>query len=133
VKSQLWTAAVLAALAGCGGNVHSTEAVRQGVVDHLAARKNLDLDLSSMEVTVTSVSFRENEADATVSFRPKGGGAASGMSMRYTLERKGNRWMVKSKAESGSMPHGSGMQEGGASGQLPAGHPPVQEPPPPTK
>lgn len=117
-----------ALLAGCGGNVHSNEAIRQAVIDHLAARKNLDLDLKAMDVQVTSVSIRENEADATVAFSPKGGGAAGGMSMRYTLELKNGKWAVKNKAETGS-PHGAGGAPQG--GQLPAGHPPVQEPPPP--
>jgi hypothetical protein len=136
VKRPLLLAAVGLCLAACSGNIHNTEAVRQGVIDHLSARKNLDLDLSSMDLQVTSVSFRENEADATVSFRPKGGQAAA-MSMRYTLERKGNHWVVKNKAETGANPHGAGAADphgpgGPPQGQaLPPGHPPVQEPPPP--
>jgi len=64
-----------------------------------------------MQVDVTSVSFRQNEADATVSFRPKGGGAGAGMQMRYVLERRGNRWVVKSKSEAGGSPHGAGVGE----------------------
>jgi hypothetical protein len=125
-------AALALFLVSCGGNIHSTEAVRQGVIDHLSSRKNLDLDLSAMDLQVTSVSFRENEADATVSFRPKAGNA-QGMSMRYTLERQGNKWVVKTKAEASESPHGAGSGQGGAGGQLPPGHPPVQEPPPPPK
>jgi hypothetical protein len=117
-------------LCACGGNIHNAEAVRQGVIDHLSGRKNLELDLSSMDLQVTSVSFRENEADATVSFTPKGGAAAA-MSMRYTLERKGNHWVVKTKSEAGASPHGAGAPEGApGGGQLPPGHPPVQQPPP---
>ena len=90
-------------------------AVRQGVIEYLSARS--DLNFSQMQVDVTSVSFRKDEADATVSFRPKGGGAAAGMQLRYTLERKGNRWVVKGK---GAGAHGQGAAP---ASQLPPGHP----------
>jgi hypothetical protein len=98
-----------------------------------------------MNVDVTSVTFKGNEAEATVAFAPKGT-PGGGMSMRYTLERQGNRWVVKGRAgaggHGGSMP---GMQGGGAQqpmpggpgagtqapppGEMPAGHPPVQSSP----
>ena len=115
--------AVLAAalfLSGCGRAVDSKEAVRQGVLDHLSTRAGLDL--KSMQVDVVSVSFRQNEADTVVSFRPKGSSEPSaGMQMQYTLERKGDRWAVKGKRESGMSPHGGGTP-GGA---MPPGHPPA--------
>lgn len=108
-------------LGGCSRGLETKEAVRQGVIDHLAKRSGINV--GSMLVEVTSVSFRGNEADATVSFRAKGGGAGQGMSMNYTLERKGNAWVVKSRSEAGGSPHG-GMGSPGQ-GQLPSGHPPV--------
>jgi hypothetical protein len=120
--------AILLALLSCGGNLHSKEAVRKGVVEHLSNRKNLDLDLSAIDLEITSVAFRENEADATVSFRPKGAPASSaGMQMKYTLERSGNEWKVKSKAEVGGDPHGAPNPHGGgdAPSSLPPGHPPL--------
>jgi hypothetical protein len=124
------------ALAGCGTSrgIQNEAAVRQGVIDYLS--KRTDLSLSVMQVDVTSVSFRQNEADATVSFRPKGAGAGA-MSMRYTLERQGNRWVVKGRGRSnqaGAAPHGMGQPEAGkpAMGEggsgLPPGHPPVGGP-----
>jgi hypothetical protein len=122
----------LLALAGCNRGIDNKEAVRQGVIDYLSARSNLNI--ASMDVDVTSVSFRQNEADATVSFSPKGGGAVNqGMTMRYTLEKKGNRWVVKSRADSGQDPHGGAMPEGmpapgappAGGSELPPGHPPV--------
>jgi len=88
-------------------------------MDYLSARR--DLNLSQMQVEIASVSFRENEADVTVSFRPKGGDASSGMRLQYTLERKGNRWAVKGK---GTGPHGH-MPAAMPGGQMPAGHPPI--------
>jgi hypothetical protein len=94
------------------------EAVRQAVIDYLAERSNLNV--SSMNIEVTSVVFRGNEADATVSFQPKGGGA-QGMEMRYALEKEGNRWVVKGR---GAGHAGQGM-EGGMPGAMPPGHPPM--------
>ena len=134
-------------LAGCGGgkSIQNEAAVRQGVIDYLSKRS--DLNLASMQVDVTSVSFRQNEADATVSFRPKGSAGGAPMAMRYTLERQGDRWVVKGRGrgQMGQAPHGAGQMppgaggtgmsqkpapgagsqgQGGASG-LPPGHPPI--------
>lgn len=119
-------AAVVLLLSGCNRGIESKEAVRQAVIDYLSKQSNLNV--SSMQVDVTSVSFREGEADATVAFRAKGAGGGSGMTMNYTLARQGNRWVVKGKSQAGGSPHG--MMGGSQSGQMPAGHPPVggQEP-----
>jgi len=110
---------------GCSHDIQTKEAVRQGVIDHLSSRKGLDLDLRSMDVDVSSVAFRANEADATVSFRARGS-AASGadMQMRYTLERSGNRWVVKGKADSGGA-HGTAPPPPAGASEMPPGHPPV--------
>jgi hypothetical protein len=131
-RYQALLAAVLAicAMAACHrGAGNQEEAVRQGVIDYLAKRANLNV--AAMNVVVTSVIFREKEADAVVSITAKGGNAGQGMSMRYTLEHQGDHWVVKDKAEAGRSPHSaSGANpHGGASpemgGALPPGHPPV--------
>jgi len=103
--------------------------VQRGIMNYLAKKPGL----SAMDVSVTSVSFRENEADATVHFQAKGSnGAASGISMKYILERKGNEWVVKARTGvgQGTNPHGdmSGMGEnphGGGTPALPPGHPAI--------
>ena len=135
VNIARWAALLLVAAGfwGCGRNIQSKEAVRQGVIDHLASRSNLDLNLSGLQVDVTAVAFRENEADVTVAFRARGSGESSGMSMRYTMERKGSKWVVKSKAEAGGGSHtlGPGSEPGASKrGDLPACHPPLDQPPP---
>ena len=109
-------------LFGCGRGSQTPEAVRQGVVDYLSSRP--DLDPAAIEVSVISVSFRQNEADTTVAFRPKGGGPASGMEMRYSLERKGGRWVVKGKGQAlpGTQPHGAQAPQ---KSSLPPDHPPL--------
>jgi ABC-type Fe3+-citrate transport system substrate-binding protein len=121
-------AAAILVLLGCSRGVDSKEAIRLGVIEHLSGRSGLDL--KSMQVDVTSVSFRQNEADAVVSFRPKGvADASAGMQMQYTLEKKGDRWVVKGKRESGMSPHGGTQPAppGGPAlgGEMPPGHPPM--------
>lgn len=113
--------AAIVVLAGCssGGKVQNEAAVRQGVIDYLSKRS--DLALSQLDVNVSAVSFRENEADATVTISPKGG-ATQGMQIKYTLERQGDRWVVKGRGK-GQEGHGGGMQ--GGMGQMPPGHPPT--------
>lgn len=136
-----WTyAVVIAAIlaSGCGRDINNNEAVRKGVVDYLTKRKGqTGLDMSLMDVSVSNVTFQKNEASATVSFQPKGGGA-SGMSMNYVLERQGNEWVVKGRKESGVNPHGAqGMPKGASEAMpadpsgaaLPPGHPPTSTPP----
>ena len=116
----------LLALGACHRGVENNrDAVRQAVIDHLAKRS--DLNMTSMNVVVTAVDFRGDQAEATVSFAPKGGDASQGMSMRYTLERQGNRWAVKGRADSAQGAHGQGtLPPAAPSADLPPGHPPVE-------
>ena len=126
---------VCLALAGCHRNMQNEDAVKRGVMDYLSTRQGLNI--ASMDVSVASMIFRQNEVDATVTFTPKGSNAAQPMSIPYTLERKGDRWVVKPRAAAGQNPHGGmganphgagmGMPEGGGApaGALPPGHPTV--------
>ncbi len=100
------TAAVLLialSLAACSRGTHSNEAVRQGVVDHLAKK---GLNVKGMDVNIASVDFKGTQADAQVSIAPKGANPAQGMSMRYHLEQQGNQWVVVGSANEGGNPHG---------------------------
>lgn len=114
-------AAVLC-LAGCQKNIQTNEAVREGVIKHLS--QNSNLSLGSMDVQIASVTFKDNQAEATVSFKPKGGDASSGMSMRYSLEKKGSEWVVKKKADSG-MGHGTTPGATPQGTGMPMDHPPM--------
>lgn len=100
----LCLAAILCASACNRRGMDTPEAVRQGVVDYLSNRSNLNI--SAMNVNVSSVSFRRDEADAIVSFTAKGDTSGKGIEMRYTLTRSGSRWVVKDKSESAGAPHG---------------------------
>ncbi len=119
---------MLALLVGCSKNIQTNEAVKAAVMKHLS--QNSGLNVASMDIEVTAVTFKDNEADATVGFKPKGGGAASGMSMRYALEKKGGEWVVKKKADSG-MGHGGAMPGAtpGTMPEMPAGAMPPNHPP----
>lgn len=98
-------------ITGCAQKNDTPEAVKQGVIRDLAKK----FDMSKMDVIVDAVSFRDKEADATVTFTVKGGSASQGMTMKYVMERHDdNQWYIKSRASSGGA--------AGASGSLPAGH-----------
>ena len=105
VKLLSLLVAIAVFVVGCGRDINNKDAVRKGVVDYLNKRSGqTGLDLNNMNLEVTSVSFQKNEAHATVSFKPKGTEASSGMSMNYVLERQGDQWVVKGRQESGVEP-----------------------------
>jgi len=128
VRAAAILLAALVLLSACGRHMDTSEAVRQGVLDYLTTRS--DLNVGAMNVDVTTVSFRQDEADATVSFTAKGSPAGKGMSIRYTLSRKGDKWVVKDKAEPEGNPHGAAGRGGAGAveGALPPGHPSTAPP-----
>ncbi len=113
----------LIALAACGTNIKTKEKVNEAVMERL--RKSSGLDLNSLEVTTTSVKFNGNLASATVAFRPKGETSLkSGMVMVYSLEQRGNKWVVtKVGGSHGGSP--GDASPGSSVSTLPPGHPPV--------
>ena len=95
---------LIVSLAACNRAKNDQDAVRQGVVDYLKS-KGFDVP-KAMTVTLNKVETKGSEADATVSITPAGGDARNGMTMRYHLEQKGDKWAVVGRAESGASPHG---------------------------
>jgi hypothetical protein len=109
-------------LAACEQNIKSKEKVQEAILNRLKTKSGLDLE--TMDVTTTAVSFDKNMAYATVSFHPKGDSRLnSGMAMTYTLENRGGKWAVVKVGDS----HGRGLggQAPNGAGELPPGHPPV--------
>jgi hypothetical protein len=110
-------------LAACGQNIKSKEKVQEAILNRL--KTNSGLNLETLDVTTTAVSFEKNIAHATVAFHPKNDSRVnSGMVMTYTLENRGGKWAVVKVGDS----HGrslSGEEPRGAE-QLPPGHPPVE-------
>jgi hypothetical protein len=118
---------LLAALTACNRGSPSKAAIRQGVLDYLSGR-NLDLNMGSMDVEVTALTANNGKADATVSFTPKGANPAQGMTMRYQLEQRGDRWVVVGRQDENVSPHGAqaapgsaNPHAGGAGGSEPVG------------
>lgn len=109
-------------VAGCGNGVRSKEKVQQAILERLQTRSGLDLN--SLDVTTTSVSFEKNLAYATVAFHPKGDSRVnSGMVMKYTLEDRDNKWVVIKVGDAQGHARMGGTGEG--ADQLPPGHPAV--------
>lgn len=121
-------------LAACGQkNIENKEAIRQAVIEYLTARQaQTGLDVSTMDVNVMAMTFERDTARATVEFRVKNGDG--GMQINYTLDRKGDKWVVQARQDSGQghgvVAPGSGTTSPGA-GQLPPGHPSIPATPPP--
>jgi hypothetical protein len=108
-------------LAGCAKNIDTPEAVKQGIIQDIGKK----VDIQNMDVSVNSVSFREKEATANVSFRPKGGDPTQSITMTYSMERKGDEWHVKDRKMQGheSTPLPAGHPAMGEGQTLPPGHP----------
>jgi hypothetical protein len=121
----LFAAALFAA--GCNRAPANKEAVRQAVTEHLS--KNAALDINQLNVEVADVKFQGNEATASVAIKPKSA-PDQGMTMSYTLERRGDKWQVKGRGtgHGGGMGMGGGMPGEGGAGQMPPGHPPTNAP-----
>ena len=121
-------AAAALLLAACGQkNIENKEAIRQAVVEYLNARQaQTGLDMSTMDVNVMAMTFERDTARATVEFRVKNGDG--GMQINYTLDRKGDKWVVQARQDAGQghgvVAPGSGTASPGT-GQLPPGHPSI--------
>ena len=115
-------------LAACARkNIENQDAIRQAVIEYLNSRQaQTGLDMSTMDVNVTAMAFERDTARATVEFRVKGGDA--GMQLNYTLDRKGDKWVVQARQDTGQG-HGvvqpPGETGSSAPGQLPPGHPSI--------
>src|SRR5580704_936441 len=104
----------LVLLCGCATDAQSQDAVRKGVMSYLSKRS----DLLAMDVSVTSVSFRQDEATAEVHFQAKGNSSpAAGMTMQYVLERKDGQWVVKGRTGSNAAHGANGPGENSVAGQ----------------
>lgn len=109
-------------LAACGDRLNTREKVQEAIIQRL--QQSSGLNLKDLDVTTTSVTFDKNLAYATVAFHSKSDPSVnSGMSMKYTLEKRSGKWAVVGVAD--SQGHGlAGSKPAGAS-QLPPGHPPL--------
>jgi hypothetical protein len=124
VKRIAWFVAALLLAACARKNIENKDAVRQAVVEYLSARQaQTGLDMSTMDVNVLAMTFERDTARATVEFRVKNSDA--GMQLNYTLDRKGDKWVVQPKRDN-SGGHGVVLPDDGKEpAALPPGHPSV--------
>ncbi len=107
--------------------MRSKDKVQAAIVNRLQTRSGLDM--KSLDVTTTAVSFDKNMAYATVAFHPKGDPSVnSGMIVKYTLEQRDGKWAVLKVGDSSG--HSLAPHAGAASDQLPPGHPSLDQMPP---
>lgn len=112
---------VLLSLAACNRGNRNQDAVRQGVMDYLAGK---GLNMAGMDVSLTSVQYNGDQAEASVSITAKGGAPGTGMAPVYILSQKGGKWTVTGRKETGGPPHGGGAAPG-AENPHGAGAPPA--------
>jgi len=105
-------------LSACAKNIDTEDAVKQSVLKDIAGK----VDVGAMDVNVDSVSFRDKEADAQISFRAKGGSATQAIIMKYQLERQGDEWKIKGRNMQTHQDAAAAAGQAGG-GQLPPGHP----------
>ena len=99
--------AVLLSLAACNRGPQTSEAVRQGVMDHLSS-SSLGLNMAGMDVALTEIHVNGSQADVTAAITPKGVPASSGMSIKYHLEQHSDKWVVTGRQDAGGgAPHGA--------------------------
>lgn len=128
---RIWLVLILSfsIICGCTDSLHNKESVQQAVIKRLQTRSGLDLN--SMDVTVTSVTFDKKMAYATVSFHPKSETTVnSGLVMKYTLQEQNGQWQVVKVGDSNGGPimgNGGGHMGNSSSkdNSLPPGHPDV--------
>jgi hypothetical protein len=126
----------LVVLISCGHGNQDKEAVRKAVQDRLAG---MGMPAATINVQLNSVDFKGDSAVADVAIVPKSN-AGAGMSMKYQLQYKDNKWAVTGRADAkdghgaqppagGAMPaspHGGGMSPG--AGAMPGGDSPMPSP-----
>jgi len=152
--------AFLAALLGtlllftgaCKSKTDNKDAIRDGVIKHIASMNGLNVN--NMTIVVTQATINGDKAQASVEIRAKNGDpSAPAMQLSYDLQKQGEEWVVLKGQPTGGMQHPAPGEmppgtlppghpsTGGTNGQLPADHPdfnsilktsqpPAQQPPP---
>jgi|HubBroStandDraft_4_1064222.scaffolds.fasta_scaffold01540_6 hypothetical protein len=94
-----------AALTGCQKQVSPNDAIREGIRQHLASLKTINL--SAMDMNLTKVAITGDSAQAQVEYLPKTGAPpGAGMRVSYSMEKHDQQWVVvKTNAAGGAIEH----------------------------
>ena len=116
--------ALLLFTVACKSKPDEKEAIRAGVLKHLASMQGLNVP--NMVVSVTQFTVNGNQATAQVEIRAKNGENSGGtMNLTYNLEKRGDEWaVVKGAPSGGTIQHPApGEMPPGGTGIMPPGHP----------
>ncbi len=116
-----WLGVALLFSVACKSKPDDKEAIKAGVIKHLASVQGLNVP--NMEVNVTRYSVTGNQATAQVEIRAKSGDNAGGtMNLSYSMEKRADEWVVlKGAPAGGTLQHPAPGEM--PSGALPPGHP----------
>lgn len=107
---------------GAPASAKDSGLIRQAIEDHV--RDDRSINMSALDMTVESMSVTGDQAQASATFRAKQGGPS--MAMSYSLERRGNGWVVAhSQPGGGQFTHPPMDQAHSANPPNPAVTPPV--------
>jgi hypothetical protein len=135
--------AFLAALLGsillltgaCKSKTDNKDAIRDGVLKHIASMNGLNVN--NMTVVITKATVNGDKAEASVDIRAKNSDpSAPAMQLVYQMQKQGEEWVVIKGQPTGGMQHPAPGEmpppgsmppghptAGGTSGQMPASHP----------
>jgi|SRR6516225_11828510 len=120
--------ALLLFTGACKTKTDSKDAIRAGVVKHIASMKGLNVN--NMDVIVTQATVNGNTAEANVDIRAKNGDPnAPPMQLVYQMQKQGDEWVVIKGQPSGGMAHPA-PGEAPPQGTSPPGHPTTGGQPP---
>lgn len=120
--------ALLLLTGACKSRTDSKDAIRAGVVKHIASMKGLNVN--NMDVVVTQATVNGNSAEASVDIRAKNGDPkAPPMQLVYQMQKQGDEWVVIKGQPTGGMAH-PGPGEAPPQGTMPPGHPATGAPAP---
>jgi len=114
---------VLLLTGACKSKVDNKDAIRDGVMKHIAGMNGLNLN--NMTVTITQATINGDKAEANVDIRAKNGDPnAPPMQLVYQLQKQGAEWVVlKGQPSGGGMQHPAPGDEMPPQGTMPPGHP----------
>ena len=113
--------ALLLFTGACKTKTDSKDAIRAGVVKHIASMKGLNVN--NMDVIVTQATVNGNTAEANVDIRAKNGDPnAPPMQLVYQMQKQGDEWVVVKGQPTGGMAHPA-PGEAPPQGAMPPGHP----------